>query len=80
MSRGTMGFVYGILLGGIAGGITALLYTPVSGKKMRKQIIKKKDDIMEDMNDYYEAVEDVIKDGKKRAESIIEDARNIINI
>ncbi|MGE5403067.1 MAG: YtxH domain-containing protein [Ignavibacteriales bacterium] len=81
MSRGSeqmTGFFTGIIVGGLVGGIAALLYTPVSGKKLRKQIAKKTDNIMDDMNEYYETVEEIIKDGRKKAESLIDDAKKII--
>ncbi|MGE5683468.1 MAG: YtxH domain-containing protein [Bacillota bacterium] len=81
MSRGSKkitGFVTGIVLGSVVGGIVALLYTPVTGKKLRKQISKRTDDIIDDMNEYYQVVEDMIKDGRKKAESLIDDARKIV--
>lgn len=81
MSRSTnriTGFVTGILLGSVVGGIVALLYAPVNGKKLRKQISKKTDAIIDDMNEYYQVVEDMIKDGRKKAESLIDDARKIV--
>ncbi|MGE5496513.1 MAG: YtxH domain-containing protein [Syntrophothermus sp.] len=72
------GFITGIIVGSVVGGVVALLYTPVPGKKLRKQISKKTDDIIDDMNEYYQVVEDMIKDGRKKAESLIDDARKIV--
>ncbi|MGE5410850.1 MAG: YtxH domain-containing protein [Clostridiales bacterium] len=77
-SNSVTGFFTGILLGGVVGGIVALLYTPLPGKKLRKQISRKTDEIIDDMNDYYQVVEDMIKDGRKKAESLIDDARKIV--
>jgi len=50
------GFAAGALLGGLIGGVTALLFAPTSGEKMRKDLAKKchtvsdkTHDILEDM-------------------------------
>lgn len=43
MSRrfGKKGFAIGALFGGLIGGITALLFAPKSGEKLRKDLAKK---------------------------------------
>lgn len=40
-SNGKKGFAVGALLGGLLGGVTALLLAPKSGVKLRKDIAKK---------------------------------------
>lgn len=72
------GIITGLIIGGIAGGIIALLYTPFNGKKMRKMITKKTDDIMDDVKDYVSSAEDALKEGRKKVNSIIEDARKMV--
>lgn len=74
------GFITGILIGGIAGGIAALLYAPYSGKKLRKVLGKKKNYLMDEVKDYVETAEDAIKESKKRVESILNDARKMVAI
>jgi gas vesicle protein len=77
------GFITGLLIGGVVGSALAMLYTPFTGKKLRKKISSKADDLMEDVNDIVDAgkekAEEVIKGGKKKAESIIDDARKIVS-
>jgi gas vesicle protein len=77
------GFITGLLIGGVVGSALAMLYTPVTGKKLRRKISNKADDIIDNVNDYIEAgkekAEGVIKESKKMAESIFEDAKKKIN-
>jgi len=61
-------FMSGLLLGGIAGAITALLLAPQSGEETRKVIIDKSLEL-KDM-----AVE-TVEDARQRAEKAAEDAR-----
>lgn len=70
--------INGFLVGAVVGSAIALLFTPMPGKKLRKQISKKKDDLMDDVKDYVETAEDYIKDGTKKAETLLNEARKII--
>ena len=45
------GFITGLLIGGVVGSALAMLYTPFTGKKLRKKISNKTDDILDDVND-----------------------------
>lgn len=82
-SNGMSTFLTGLLIGGIIGSITALIYSPISGKKLRKKISHVKDDIVEEINDYYETgkekAEELIKESKKKADNLIEEARKIVS-
>lgn len=78
-STGKMtGIITGLIIGGIAGGIFALLYTPYNGRKMRKMISKKTDGIMDDVKDYVSSAEEVLKEGRKKVNSIIDDAKKMV--
>jgi gas vesicle protein len=61
-------FMSGLIIGGIAGAITALLLAPQSGEETRKVIIDKSLEIKD------KAVE-TVEDARKRAEQAAEDAR-----
>jgi len=74
--------VVGIFLGGLIGSAVALLYAPTSGKKLRKKIAEKTDDIFDDAQDLYdsskEKAEGLLKEGKKKAADLIDDAKKIV--
>ncbi len=79
-NRGTAkGFLIGVLAGGAAGSIVALLYAPKSGKELRKDIGKKKDKMMKEGERYIETAKtkasEIITDSRKKAEGIIDDAK-----
>ena len=61
-------FMSGLLLGGIAGAITALLLAPQSGEETRKVIIDKSVEIRD------KAME-TVEDARQRAEQAAEEAR-----
>jgi gas vesicle protein len=77
------GFVAGLLVGGVIGSVLAMLYTPVSGKKMRKNISRTTDTIIDNVSDIVETgkdkVDNLFRDSKKKANSIIEDAKKIVS-
>lgn len=74
----TKSFLLGVVTGGVVGGLIALLYAPKSGKRLRRDIAEKKDEVIEDVEHYIEVTKDkasrLISDGKKKAEAIIDDA------
>jgi len=82
-SEKTTAFLTGVLFGGIIGSALAVLYTPYSGKKMRRVINNKTTGMVDDVPDYIETgkgkVEGIYKEGKKRAETIINDTKKILN-
>jgi gas vesicle protein len=61
-------FMSGLLLGGIAGAITALLLAPQSGEETRKVIIDKSLELKD------KAIE-TVEDARQQAEKAAEDAR-----
>lgn len=74
----TKSFLLGVIAGGVAGSLIALLYAPKSGKRLRRDIMEKKDEIIDDVEHYIGATKDkaskLVSEGKKKAEAIIEDA------
>lgn len=52
MSNGKLNLMLGFVAGGIAGAATVLIYTPKSGKQMRKDIIAAKDGLMVNAEKY----------------------------
>lgn len=75
-------FLLGLLAGGLTAAVISLLYAPTSGKKLRKKISDKAEDLIEGAEEVYESGKDkaegLIKDGKKKASEIIEDAKKKI--
>lgn len=73
------GFMIGLLAGGAIGGLAALLYAPKSGKELRKDITKKRKELVNDAGEYIGAAKskasDIISDGRKKAEELISEAR-----
>lgn len=75
-------FLLGIMVGGVIGGVTALLLAPTSGKKLRRKISDKAEDFYDDAQEYYESgkgrVEEIYKEGRKKVSDIVEDAKKIV--
>ncbi len=75
-------FLIGVMMGGLIGGTTALLLAPTSGKKLRKKISNKAEDIYEDAQEYIETGKDkaegIYRDGKKKVTDIVEDAKKLV--
>jgi len=73
------GFLIGLLAGGVIGGMAALLYAPKSGKEFRKDINKKRKELVHDAEQYVgsakEKASEIISDGRKKAEDLISEAR-----
>ncbi len=81
-NSGSNGFIKGLLIGGLIGAAAAMLFAPMSGKRLRKKISHKKDDILDDVNQYVETgkekAEELFRGGKEKVESLIEDAKKIV--
>ncbi len=62
-------FTKGVFLGGIAMGITALLFAPKSGKKLRKDVKRTYDDVSgrtrDKIDDLYEQSKGLAKETKR---------------
>jgi gas vesicle protein len=62
------GFLLGILAGGITGGLIALLYAPKSGRELRQDIGRKKDELIDDAEEYLDIAKnkasDIIASGR----------------
>ncbi len=73
------GFLFGLLAGGAIGAALALLYAPKTGVEFRGDIKKRKDELVEDAEEYISSAREkavsLINDGKKRADEMISDAR-----
>ena len=75
-------FLLGVMVGGVIGGVTALLLAPTSGKKLRRKISDKAENFYEDAQEYYESgkdkAEELYREGKKKVSNIVEDAKKIV--
>lgn len=73
------GFAMGIFLGSVIGGVTALLFAPKSGEKMRKDIEIKYNKASDKAQCLMEDICDQTKDLVERAKDIAEDARAVVS-
>lgn len=73
------GFLFGLMIGSIVGGTLGLLYAPTSGKRLRRKIADKTDEIVEEAESMYESgkekVEGLINNGKKKVVSLFGNAK-----
>ncbi len=76
------GFLMGALVGGAIGGIVALLFAPKSGRDLRRDIADKTEEVYDKAQKYFNKDEaprefdDVINEGRLRAERIVTSARS----
>jgi len=72
-------FFTGLVAGGIIGTVFALLYAPTSGKKLRKKISDRTEDLIGEAEEFYETgkekTEKIIKEGKKKATVILDEGK-----
>lgn len=77
----TRGFLMGALVGGAIGGIVALLFAPKSGRDLRRDIADKTEEVYDKAQKYFtkedspREFDDVINEGRLRAERIVTSAR-----
>ncbi len=75
-------FASGLILGGVIGSIVGILYAPDSGKRTRKRIYRKSDELVDDVVKYAhqsrDKAEEIVEDGKKRVEELIEETRSLL--
>ena len=67
-------FALGILAGGLLGGITALMFAPNSGKKMRKELAKTYRSVSKGAHDIVESLCDNSIELAEKAQEIAEEA------
>lgn len=72
-------FLEGLFAGAILGVFAGLIFSPKSGKKFRRDISDKTDEILDDTNRLIkkakERASDIISDAAKKAEKMIEEGR-----
>ena len=72
-------FFTGLVAGGIIGTVFALLYAPTSGKKLRKKISDKTEDLIGEAEEFYEVgkekTEKIIKESKKKASEMFDEGK-----
>lgn len=78
-------FTYGFVTGGLIIGGLALLFAPKKGSKLRKDIYKAKDELMNTAGDYLNsaknATDDLIKEGKHKINDLMNssEAKDLID-
>ena len=80
----TKGLLFGTLLGGAVGAITALLLAPKSGAELRRDLAEKSQDVYDKASDYMANIEGsvgsvvntTVNESKIRAQSIIDSAKD----
>ncbi len=83
-SNYTKGFLIGAVVGGAVGAVVALLFAPKSGKELRRDIAERTEDVVDKAQQMFNkatgqvesGVEDVVNEGRLRAERIVSSARH----
>jgi gas vesicle protein len=73
-SKTLAGFGIGLLAGAVIGGVMALLYAPNSGKKTRKLIKDKANELVDDVK---EEANEVVDEVKEKAGGVIDKVKEI---
>jgi len=80
--RNTRIFLGGLITGGVIGTLAGLLLAPKSGKKLRRDLSNKAEEIIDHTGKVLEnagdIASDIISDAKKQAEKIINDGKKKI--
>lgn len=75
-------FLGGLITGGLIGAVAGLLLAPESGKRLRRSLSKKADEIIDDTGEVLENAGDIaskiISDAKKQADNLIRDGKKKI--
>ena len=72
--RDALSFVVGLSLGALVGTSAALLLAPQSGRKTRRQLARKAEDLTETAS---EAIEDAMDEGRRIADRTAKETRRI---
>ena len=74
MSNQIEGFIKGIILGGVIGAVIGILYAPQSGRKTRKDINRKAEELLAKAKEEYEAT---LKKSSKAYESAVKQLKHL---
>lgn len=77
-------FLGGLITGGLLGGLAGILFAPKSGKKLRRDISEKSNELLDDTVHLIENTKKksskVISDAKEKAEDLLEDVKKKIDM
>jgi gas vesicle protein len=79
MSHHTNGYIKTFLTGGVIGATLALLYTPKSGREIRKNLRRGLHRANEKVGDLREQAEDIMAEGRKQAKALRQQAEDILD-
>lgn len=83
LKNGSIKFVEGFMIGGAVAATMALLYAPKTGKKLRKDIRKKSNELMDEaesrFDDIQQMAENVVGDAEKRIKKIRKNTESAID-
>lgn len=75
-------FASGIIIGAVIGSVFGILYAPDSGKRTRKRIQRKSDEVLDDAVAYAkqsrDKAEKIVEDGKKKVEELLDETRTVL--
>jgi gas vesicle protein len=77
--KGSKNFIIGFLAGSAIGAVAALLMATKPGKELRDELMKKKEDILDEADGYLSdakgKAKDIINAGKERSDKLINEAK-----